>query len=120
MRKRGAFSAPRKTITGSPGEEGHENTDEEHSCDSSALAGACFGFRVRPILFDLARNGTPQAVQSARAKGAELKAYDQDSDGRTAFMIAASFNSDPEVISVFLNAGVAVEARSTPSGKHRL
>jgi len=59
--------------------------------------------------FRLAENGTPQQVQAAINKGADVKA--RDNDGWTALMDAAAKNPDSAVIGTLLKAGSEIEAR---------
>ena len=50
--------------------------------------------------FDLVQYGTPENVQAAIKKGADLRA--ENKGGMTPLMAAASFNTNPEVITHFL------------------
>ncbi len=61
--------------------------------------------------------GTPQDVQAAISKGADVNA--RDSLGMTALMYAAQSNSDPEVIITLLQAGADMEAKG-PLGRTAL
>ena len=61
--------------------------------------------------FVLVQTGTPQSVQDAITKGANIKA--QDGMGRTPFMVAAIHNQNPEVISTLLKAGADINARDS-------
>src|SRR5271157_2509494 len=63
--------------------------------------------------FVLVQTGTPQQIQAAIDKGANIKA--QDSSGRTPLMVAAQNNQDPEVIATLLRAGSDINARD-PNG----
>ena len=67
------------------------------------------------VLFAVAITGTPQDVQAAIDKGADVNAY--NSAYMTPLITAASFNTDPEVITTLLKAGADLEARdSSPYG----
>ena len=59
--------------------------------------------------FELAKTGTPQQVQAAIDKGADVKA--QDKSGRTALIWAATNNQNPEVITTLLKAGADIKAQ---------
>lgn len=63
-------------------------------------------------LFDLAKDGTPQAMKAAIAKGVNVNLR-EDSQGKTLLMWAAQFNSNPQMIDVILKAGGDVKARDT-------
>ena len=52
--------------------------------------------------FALMKTGTPQEIQAAIDKGANIKA--QDSLGRTPLMQAVRYNQNPEVITTLLRA----------------
>jgi ankyrin repeat protein len=69
-------------------------------------------------LFDLAKTGTPQAVQAAIAKGADPMA--RDPKGLTPLMIAAASNPDPAVIGVLLKAGADPRALEPTFGQNAL
>jgi ankyrin repeat protein len=60
-------------------------------------------------LFDLAKNGSPQQVQGAISKGADVLAHDKDL--MTSLHYAAAHSPNPEVIRILLKAGAALEAR---------
>jgi len=68
--------------------------------------------------FELSKTGTPQAVQAAIDKGADLKA--RDPKGLTTLMIAAGSNPDPAVIDVLLEAGADVQALESTFGQNAL
>ena len=53
--------------------------------------------------FELVKTGTPQSVEDAINKGANIKA--RDSMGRSPLLVAASNNPNPEVITILLKAG---------------
>lgn len=59
--------------------------------------------------FELVKTGTPQRVQDAIRKGANLE--EGDKYGRSPLMWAAATNPNPEVITVLLKAGADIEAR---------
>jgi ankyrin repeat protein len=59
--------------------------------------------------FVLVQKGTPQSVQDAIDRGANIKA--KDVMGRTALMLATEYNHDPDVIATLLKAGADVNAR---------
>ncbi|MGO9309038.1 MAG: ankyrin repeat domain-containing protein [Spirochaetia bacterium] len=58
--------------------------------------------------FELVQTGTPQQVQTAISQGADVNAQE---NGVTVLMYAAQFNTDPEVVTILLNAGANVKAR---------
>jgi hypothetical protein len=60
--------------------------------------------------FALAMTGTPQSVQAAINKGADVNA--RDKNGVTALMCAAGRNPNPEVITTLLEAGAKLEAQN--------
>ena len=60
--------------------------------------------------FELAKTGTPQDVQAAISKGADVNA--QGDAGLTALMFAAGNNQNPKVITTLLKAGAAVNAQN--------
>ena len=63
--------------------------------------------------FELVRTGTPQDVQAAIEKGADVNAY---ASGMTPLIIAARLNKDPEVITSLLKAGATLEAKDLQYG----
>ncbi len=63
--------------------------------------------------FELARTGTPQDVQAAIEKGADVNAF---AGGMTPLIIAARLNKDPEVITSLLKAGAKLEAKDLQYG----
>ena len=65
--------------------------------------------------FELVETGTPQDVQAAIDKGADLSARDSGY-GLTPLIAAAEDNPDPEVIAVLLKAGADIEARDSVHG----
>jgi uncharacterized caspase-like protein/ankyrin repeat protein len=65
--------------------------------------------------FELVRNETPQNVQAAIDKGADVKARDKQYGG-TALMYAAQYNPNPDVITVLLKAGADLRAQNTLFG----
>jgi hypothetical protein len=62
-------------------------------------------------LFGAVLTGTPQDVQAAIDKGADVNA--RDSEGQTPLINAATYNKDPEVITTLLKAGADLEARDS-------
>jgi ankyrin repeat protein len=60
--------------------------------------------------FNVARTGTPQDVQTAINKGADVNA--RQNGGMTPLMLAAGFNEDPEVATTLLEAGANVDAQN--------
>ncbi len=64
--------------------------------------------------FGLVESGTPQSVQDAINKGANVKA--SDIGGMTPLMKAAENNKNPEVISILLKSGSDIEARDLRPG----
>lgn len=56
-------------------------------------------------------SGTPQNVQAAISKGADVNA--RDALGMTALMYAAQSNEDPEVIIALLKAGADINAKGS-------
>ena len=76
----------------------------------AVLIAACAQKPQKPTdFFDLVRDGTPQAVQAAISKGADLKAL--NSLGETPLMWAACYNKNPEVITTLLKAGAGVNVK---------
>jgi hypothetical protein len=57
----------------------------------------------------LCRDGTPQAVKRAIEGGADINA--EDGDGRTALMLAASNNANPEVTALLLKNGADTQIK---------
>ena len=62
----------------------------------------------------VSQGGSPQDVQAAISKGADVNA--RDKDGRTPLMMAAQYNQDTEVITILLKAGADIEARDSVHG----
>ena len=60
--------------------------------------------------FDIARDGTPQAIKAAMDRGASANNREQ-TQGKTLLMWAAQFNSSAEVTAVLLRAGGDVTLR---------
>ena len=58
--------------------------------------------------FQIVTAGTPQDVQAAISKGADVNARDEE--GTTPLMHAARGNQNPEVITTLLNAGANIKA----------
>ena len=67
-----------------------------------------FSCHVQRQLSMLAKTGTPQDVQAAIGKGADVNAREK---GMTPLMLAAGFNENPEVITTLLQAGANVNAQ---------
>ena len=65
--------------------------------------------------FELVRTGTPQEVQTAIDKGADLSARD-NGFGLTPLIAAAAYNKNPEVVTTLLRAGADLEARDSVHG----
>ena len=61
--------------------------------------------------FDLVQNGSPADVQAAIAKGADVKA--KDDNGATPLLLAAQSNGNPEVIKVLAKAGADLNAKDS-------
>ena len=61
--------------------------------------------------FEVAREGSAEDVQAALDAGANVHA--RDDDGRTALMLAAWLNENPEVVQVLLDAGANLETRDS-------
>jgi ankyrin repeat protein len=59
--------------------------------------------------FELVKTGTPQDVQAAIDMGADPNG--RSSNGLTPLMIAAAYNTNPEVIKTLLKAGADLKAR---------
>jgi ankyrin repeat protein len=59
------------------------------------------------VFFELCKSGAPEEISAAIKNGADINAL--DSDGWTPLMFAV-YRSDPEVISVLLNAGADIDA----------
>jgi ankyrin repeat protein len=59
--------------------------------------------------FELVTAGTPQDVQAAISKGADVNA--RDKDDMTPLMCAAETNKNPEVITILLKAGADIKAQ---------
>src|SRR5271157_3521270 len=66
--------------------------------------------------FALVKTGTPQEVQAAINKGADVNALANANANKTPLMFAANDNPHPEVITVLLKAGANLEARSSAYG----
>ena len=64
-------------------------------------------------LVDLVAYGTPQDVQAAIDKGADVNA---SKGGKTPLIVAATSNKHPEVITALLKAGADMEARDSQYG----
>jgi len=64
--------------------------------------------------FELVMTGTPQSVQAAIRKGADVNAVDKD--GMTPLMWAAYNNRNPEVITTLLKAGADINATVSAGG----
>ena len=64
--------------------------------------------------FTLVGSGTPQDVQAAISKGADVSA--RNKVGQTPLIVAADINRNPEVITTLLKAGADIEARDTVHG----
>ena len=60
--------------------------------------------------FQLVKTGTPQSVQAAISKGADINA--QNKRGLSPLMFAARYNQSPEVIMTLLKAGADAKAKS--------
>ena len=60
-------------------------------------------------IFDIAKNGTPDEIESAVKAGADVNA--RDKHGLTPLMMAAETNTNPDVITVLVNSGADVNAR---------
>jgi ankyrin repeat protein len=58
---------------------------------------------------ELVRTGTPQDVQAAIRKGADVSARNEK--GKTALMGAAEYNQQPGVITTLLAAGADAKAK---------
>ena len=65
------------------------------------------------LSFLVASEGTPQEVQAAIDKHADVNAYVGD---MTPLIIAATLNKDPEVITTMLKAGAKLEAKDLRHG----
>jgi hypothetical protein len=65
-------------------------------------------YRSFTDFFELVKTGTPQNVQAALSKGANIKA--QDSLGRTPLILASQNNLNPEVITTLLKAAADINA----------
>jgi ankyrin repeat protein len=76
---------------------------------------AASAYAQSTAFFDLAKTGTPQQIQAAVSKAADVGA--QDTDGFTALMDAAAFNPSPDVINILLKAGAEIEAREPGFGR---
>jgi ankyrin repeat protein len=60
--------------------------------------------------FQLVKTGTPQSVQAAISKGADVNA--QNKGGLSPLMFAARYNQSPEVIMTLLKAGADAKAKN--------
>jgi len=65
-------------------------------------------------IFKIAKDGTPSEIESAVKAGADVNA--RDDTGSTLLMLAAQYNTNPEVILILLNSGVNPKVVS-PEGK---
>ena len=72
---------------------------------------AALAYAQTTDFFALVKTGMPQDVQAAIDKGADVNARDTTRDF-TPLMYAASFNPNPDVITVLLKAGADIKARS--------
>ena len=68
-------------------------------------------------LYGIAQAGTPQDMQAAIDKGANVN---EAVGGMTPLIIAAWYNKDPEVITMLVKAGADIEARDSVHGKTAL
>jgi ankyrin repeat protein len=66
--------------------------------------------------FILVETGTPQDVQAAISKGADVNARVGTREETTPLIAAAAYNKDPEVISILLKAGADIDARDLHYG----
>ena len=62
------------------------------------------------FFYELAKTGTPQAIQAAIDEGANIHA--QTKEGGTALMTAARYNQNAMVIDILLKAGADINART--------
>src|SRR5208337_3188941 len=60
--------------------------------------------------FELAKTGTPQSIQAAIDKGANVNAR-EEKDQQIPLMFAAENNPNPDVITTLLKAGADIKAR---------
>ena len=60
-------------------------------------------------LVSIAATGKPEEIRQALANGGKPNA--QDAVGRTALMLAAAWNPDPQVIAMLVKAGASINAR---------
>ena len=70
---------------------------------------AASAYAQKTDFLELVKTGTPQSIQAALNKGADLKA--QDKNGDTALMCAAVDNQNPKVITTLLKARADIKAR---------
>ncbi len=73
------------------------------------VASAC---AQTPDFLKLIKTGTPQSIQDAIDKGADVNA--KDKSDVTPLMLVAKSNPNPDVITTLLKAGADIEARDSP------
>ncbi|MGA2380526.1 MAG: ankyrin repeat domain-containing protein [Spirochaetia bacterium] len=66
--------------------------------------------------FVLVETGTPQDVQAAISKGADVNSRDSARVETTPLIAAAAYNNDPAVITTLLKAGADIDARDLHYG----
>jgi uncharacterized protein len=74
----------------------------------AALAPVSLRAQVIPEFFGVVKDGSPDAVRTAIAKGANPNSR-ETSQGKTPLMWAVQFNKNPEVTAVLLKAGANLE-----------
>ncbi len=79
------------------------------SCVALLVALASFPVQAQvPAFFYTVRDGSPEEVRAAIAKGANVNVT-ETSQGKTALMWAVQFNKNPQVTAVLLKAGANLE-----------
>ena len=85
--------------------------DQFYSISYRAGGSAAPAYSQTKDFFELVKTGTPQDVQAAISKGADVNA--KDTEGYTPLMWAGASNPNAEVITTLLKAGADVNARDS-------
>ena len=79
---------------------------------------ATSGYAQTTNFFELVMNGTPEDVQAAIDKGADVNA--PNTVGETPLIVAAGYNKNPKVITTLLKAGADINAQDSLYGSTAL